>query len=148
MQKPKPTNATGVPIVLTALDPNGNIQNIGTVTSDMGGLFKILWTPPVEGAYTISAKFEGSESYWQSSDETAIGVGPAQAAASASPTSIPTVIPTATPAATTPTTQSPSPSEAVQPPTSAAPTTTYIAIGVAIIVIVAAVAALVLRRRK
>lgn len=148
MQKPKPTNATGVPVVLTALDPNGNIQNIGTVTSDMGGLFKILWTPPVEGAYTISAKFEGSESYWQSSAETAIGVGPAQAVASASPTSIPTVTPTVTPTPTIPTTQSPSPSEAVQPPTSAAPTTTYIAIGVAVIVIVAAVAALVLRRRK
>jgi outer membrane protein assembly factor BamB len=43
---------------------------------------------------------------------------------------------------------SPLPTQAVQPPTSESPTTTYIAIAVAVIVIVAAAAALVLRRRK
>ena len=33
----KPTNATGVPVELTAIDPNGNYIQIGSVTSDLTG---------------------------------------------------------------------------------------------------------------
>jgi hypothetical protein len=144
MQKDKPTNATGVTVTLTAIDPNGNLQNIGNTTSDIQGLFKTMWTPPVEGSYVIKATFAGSESYWESSAETAIGVGKAPAAqpsATAAPTTAPNTAPTPTQ------TPSTSPSPAVIPPTSAAPTTTYMAIAAAIIVIVAATAILLLRRK-
>jgi len=76
-QKPMPMDATGVPVTLDAIDPNGNYISIGRVTSDMSGMFKKMWTPETEGEYTIIATFEGSDSYWSSYAETAIGVGPA-----------------------------------------------------------------------
>ncbi len=71
-QQAMPTNATGVPVTLTALDPNGNTQNIGTVTSDTTGGYAIAWTPPVPGVYRITATFAGSNSYFRSSSETHI----------------------------------------------------------------------------
>jgi len=74
MQKPIPMDATGVEETLDAIDPNGNYISIGRVTSDMSGMFKKMWTPEIEGEYTIIATFEGSESYWSSYAETAIGV--------------------------------------------------------------------------
>jgi outer membrane protein assembly factor BamB len=74
MQKPRPTNATGVDVILTVLDPNNNIYDIGTVTSDSNGNFKLLWEPLVPGEYTVIATFAGSESYWPSHAETAVGV--------------------------------------------------------------------------
>ena len=74
MQKPCPAHVEGVEVVLETLDPNGNFYEIGTVTSDATGLFSLLWEPEVEGKYTIIATFEGSESYWSSYAETAIGV--------------------------------------------------------------------------
>ena len=97
MQQEIPGNATGVPVKLTAIDPNGNTQDIGTVTSDMSGMFKKMWTPPVPGEYTVIASFEGSESYYASYAETAIGVS---VAPSPAPTATPTSTPTATPTAT------------------------------------------------
>jgi len=72
MQKAIPTNAAGVTVKLTAISPNGNVEQIGTVTSDTSGMFKKLWTPPTEGEYTIVAAFEGSKSYYASQSETAL----------------------------------------------------------------------------
>jgi outer membrane protein assembly factor BamB len=66
--------ATGVNVTLTVLDPNGNVYDIGTVTSDSTGLFKLLWEPLVPGEYTVIAQFPGSEGYWPSYAETAVGV--------------------------------------------------------------------------
>ena len=144
MQKPKPTNATGVPVHLTAIDPNGNSQNIGAVTSDAMGLYKIMWTPPVPGAYTIVATFAGSDSYYGSSAETAFGVSETSAAPSTSPsqTAIPTPTITVAPTATA------SPSPAPQP--EAGPSTDMYIIAAAATVIIAAVAAaaVFLRKRK
>ncbi len=79
MQFPQPSNATGVPVSLTAIDPNGNFLTIGNTTSDASGLFSYRWTPPtdVPGKYTIIASFEGSKSYWPSYSETALSVDPA-----------------------------------------------------------------------
>jgi outer membrane protein assembly factor BamB len=74
MQKPHPTNVTGVDVVLTVLDPNGNVYDIGTTTSDASGNFKLLWEPLVPGEYTVIATFAGSGSYWPSYAETAVGV--------------------------------------------------------------------------
>jgi outer membrane protein assembly factor BamB len=143
-QQSCPTTATGVPVKLTAIDPNGNTQDIGTVTSDINGLYKKSWTPPVEGAYTIIATFAGTASYGNSYAETALLVGPAQAAPVVSSTPTQTIAPTSTPAVTT----SASPSSAVSPPGSGMPIATYAAIGAVVIIVVAIAAALVLRRRK
>ncbi len=145
MQQPMPKNATGVSVHLTAIDPNGNYQDIATVTSDINGMFSTMWTPPVQGKYVITATFEGSNSYYASSAETALGVGTAPSPAIVSPTTTQTVAPpTLTPGQTT----SPSPSTNIIPPTSATSATTYIAIAAAVIIIVAVAAALILRRRK
>ncbi len=38
-------DATGVTVKLTAIDPNKNLIDIATVTSDMNGNFGYLWTP-------------------------------------------------------------------------------------------------------
>jgi hypothetical protein len=68
----------GVPVVLTALDSNGNIEDLGTVTTNgLYGTFSLSWTPPIEGDYTIMATFAGDASYSSSAASTAITVGPA-----------------------------------------------------------------------
>ena len=77
MQKPMPIDASGVTVTLDAIDQNGKFFSIGKVSSDLSGMFKKTWTPENEGEYTIIATFEGSESYWASYAETAVGVGPA-----------------------------------------------------------------------
>jgi hypothetical protein len=89
MQKPKPTDVTGVEVILTVLDPNGNYYEVGTTTSDASGLFSCAFTPPVPGTYTVIATFEGTEGYYGSYAETAINVEEAPA---------PTAEPTPTPA--------------------------------------------------
>jgi len=77
-QQGMPTNATGVPVTLDATDPNGNFIHIGTATSDTSGKFSYMWTTPdVPGKYTIIATFAGTNSYYASYDETAVGVSEA-----------------------------------------------------------------------
>jgi outer membrane protein assembly factor BamB len=87
MQKPRPTDATGVPIVLSVVDANGNYREIGTTTSDADGFFAFNWKPDIEGQYTVYASFGGSESYWPSHAVTAFAVDPA--AATPAPTATP-----------------------------------------------------------
>jgi outer membrane protein assembly factor BamB len=89
MQKPKPTDVTGVEVVIEVLDPNNNYYEVGRTTSDANSLFHCAFTPEVPGEYTIIATFEGSESYWPSYAETAINVEEAPE---------PTPAPTPTPA--------------------------------------------------
>ena len=151
-QKPCPTTATGVPVHLTALDPNGNIEDLGTVTSDLTGLYHVAFAPPVPGQYVITATFAGTNAYWPSQAVTAIVVGNAPSPAAVvtpPPAPIATATPAPTIAPTTAPTASPSPSvtTAPTPPASTEVPTTYIAIAAAII-IVAVAAALVLRKRK
>ncbi len=83
MQKPRPTDATGVEVVIEVLDPNGNVYEVGRTTSDANGMFKLMFTPEVPGEYTIITTFAGSESYWPSHAETAVGVDEAPAAPAA-----------------------------------------------------------------
>ena len=77
--RPKPTNATGVPISLTTIDPNGNIVDVGTVTSDSNGNFGMKYTPQVPGTYQIIATFSGSNAYGPSSASTYLAVNDAPA---------------------------------------------------------------------
>jgi hypothetical protein len=81
MQQPKPTNATGVPILVSVMDPNGNTYVVGTTTSDASGHYKVTFVPEVAGEYSVIATFGGTESYWGSSSETAIAVVDAAATA-------------------------------------------------------------------
>jgi len=86
-----PMNAKGVEVTLDAVDPNNNFVHIGTVTSDMSGMFKKMFTPEVPGEYTIIATFAGSGSYGASYAETAIGV--TEAPTPPPPTPTPLVLP-------------------------------------------------------
>jgi len=75
------SNAPGAQVHLTAIDPNKNFQDIGTVTSDDSGFYRTVWTPPVPGIYDVTASFEGSGSYLPSSAKTAFVVEEASTAA-------------------------------------------------------------------
>jgi hypothetical protein len=87
MQKPCPTNFTGVTVSLTAVDPNGNMVQIGQTTTDATGLYHYTWTPPnVQGDYTITATFAGTNSYYGSAAETAMTVTAPQATTAPTPT--------------------------------------------------------------
>jgi len=89
-QQPKPTDATGVEVTITVLDPNNNCYDVATTTSDFNGFYSAVFTPEVPGKYTIITTFLGSESYYGSSAETAINVEEAPAA---TPESTPTPAP-------------------------------------------------------
>jgi hypothetical protein len=87
-QQPEPTNVSGVPVTLTAIDPNGNFVTLGTTTSNSLGYYTITWTPPdVPGNYTITATFAGSGGYYGSSADTSAYIG--SAATPAPPSSTP-----------------------------------------------------------
>ena len=73
MQMPKPTDATGVPVTLSYVDPNNNYFVLGTTTTDVNGQYSYTFTPDVPGTYTITASFEGSNSYYSSSAQTTVG---------------------------------------------------------------------------
>ena len=88
MQKPKPSDVTGVEVVISVLDPNNNSYEVGRAVSDASGFFSCDFVPEVPGKYTVIATFEGSESYWPSHAETAVYVEEAPAA-----TPVPTPVP-------------------------------------------------------
>ena len=117
-----PEDAKGVTVHLTAIDPNGNFQDIGYVTTDLNGNFGKMWTPPVPGEYLVKATFEGSKSYYASEETTFFGV-----------------------------TEAPSPAqpiEAEEPEAFALTTTELAIIAVAIIAVAGIVAFWALRKRK
>lgn len=74
MQYPRPTATTGVTVVISVVDPNGNMYTVGTATSDANGFYSTTFVPQVSGDYRVIATFEGSKSYWPSHCETAISV--------------------------------------------------------------------------
>jgi hypothetical protein len=69
-QRPMPTNAKGVEVTLSAIDPNGNLVPVGNATSDVYGNFGLSFTPEVPGTYQIFANFAGSNSYGPSASTT------------------------------------------------------------------------------
>ena len=79
MQKPFPTNATGVEVTISVLDSNGNYREIGTATSDASGFYSLEWIPDISGKFDVVATFGGSESYWPSHAETAFTANEAPA---------------------------------------------------------------------
>jgi hypothetical protein len=79
MQKPRPTEVTGVEVVVSVLDPNNNYYEVGRTTADADGFFRLVFEPEVPGEYTVTAAFEGSEAYYGSHAKTALFVGEAPA---------------------------------------------------------------------
>jgi len=69
-----PPKEPGVPVTLTAVDPNGNTITIATVTTDSAGTYGYSFVPTNPGMYTITATFAGSNSYWPSTSETKLTV--------------------------------------------------------------------------
>ena len=160
MQQAKPKNAKGVTVKLTAIDPNGNYQDIGEVTSDISGNYGIDWVPPVPGKYQITASFDGTNSYGPSSSMTYFYVDQAPSpGASIEPepttpepttpeptTPEPTTPEPTTPESTTPEPTEPEPTEATEAPF----ITTEIAILVAVAVacVIGIVSFWALKKRK
>jgi outer membrane protein assembly factor BamB len=91
-QQSMPLDATGVPVSLDTMDPNGNFVHIGTVTSDITGGYGYSWKPEVPGTYQIIANFKGSTSYGSSSAQTYMSVS--EAAPTASPIPVVNLPPT------------------------------------------------------
>jgi hypothetical protein len=75
-----PEDATGVEVILNAVDESGVWYDIDRTTTDMSGSFSYRWTPGMEGKFTIVATFVGSGGYFGSYAETAISVGPSTVA--------------------------------------------------------------------
>jgi outer membrane protein assembly factor BamB len=142
-----PPTPKGVQVHLTAIDPNGNCQDLGFATTT-GGSYGLAYRPPIPGMYTVTATFAGSESYWSSSAVTHLLVSapPAPSAsiapsATPKPTTSETAVPTSTPTAS-------SPSPAVPPGTNPLPMSTLAIVAAAIIAIIVVVAAIIVRKRK
>jgi len=76
MQRPRPKDLTGVTVTLSVVDANNNDRIIGITTSDGDGFFSYVWTPDIEGKYTLHARFEGSQSYYPSRAVSAFNVAP------------------------------------------------------------------------
>jgi hypothetical protein len=118
-----PLQCTGVPVTLTAVDPNGNTISIGSTTSNYQGNYGFQWTPTTPGMYTIYANFPGSDSYYSSKASTYAIVTLAE-----SPTAAPT--------------------SGTQPAFSNADMVMYFAVtGIAIIIAIAIATFLILRRK-
>ncbi len=133
-QQECPADVKGVPVLLAAIGPDGNAQEIGTVMSDAYGAFSMLWTPPSTGIYKIVATFEGSDSYWPSFDQTSVGVS-ITGSGGVTPT------PSGSPGLTSTPSTAPS-------PTAQTPVTLYIAIAAVVIIVAVIAAAVILRRRR
>jgi len=77
MQFEQPTDVMGVQVTVEAVDPNGNYQNLGTITTDINGAYSLMWAPEIDGKYDIYVTFAGTEAYYGSSASTAMPVDPA-----------------------------------------------------------------------
>lgn len=75
----QPTDVTGVPVSIDAVDPNGNYIHLGDTTTDSSGSYSFIYTPETAGAYTIYATFGGSAAYYSSYAQTAMVVQAAAA---------------------------------------------------------------------
>ena len=144
MQQARPADVTGVTVKLEAIDPNGNYQNLGTTTSDSYGNYGFAFVPDVEGTYMVIATFDGSESFYSSTETAYITVDPAPAAATPiEPDEAPD---TETPDAETPDTETPDTEAAVEAPLIS--TEVAIIAAVAVVCIIGVAAFWALRKRK
>ncbi len=86
-QKPAPTNFTGVPVNIVAIDPNNNYVTLGTTNTDINGMYHLTWTAPnIPGDYVVYAVFDGTNGYWGSKAVTAMVVTEALSTPTPAPT--------------------------------------------------------------
>jgi hypothetical protein len=78
-QRPLPEDFVGVDVMIIALDANNNYQLLGTATTDNTGHYSLQYTPTIEGKFTITATFAGTNGYWPSKATTTFAVDPAAA---------------------------------------------------------------------
>lgn len=147
LQQPMPTNVMGVPVTVYISDGNNNVVDTIQTVSDSLGHFIVSWTPTHTGIHKIAAVFDGSNSYYSATEETAIVVGSSAAQITPAPTSTPiqTVAPTSTPTVMPSSTVSPT---AAPEPAQGGSTELYIvAVAIIVIAIISAIA-LLLKRKK
>jgi hypothetical protein len=84
--KPLPTNFTGVEVILSVVDSNGNYRTIGATSTDATGAYSYVWQPDISGEYKVVATFAGTQGYWPSTATTAFNVDPAAATPTPQPT--------------------------------------------------------------
>jgi hypothetical protein len=117
LQRDLPEGLVGVPVTLTAIHSDGEVVDLGTVTTNAYyGNFGFSWTPTKQGTYEIIATFEGDASYGSSNAGTTVTVGPAPSGGQPQETEEPT---TEAPTTEAPTTEAPT----TEAPTTEAPTT-------------------------
>ena len=85
MQKPRPTNATGVTVTLSVVDANGNYRDIGTTTATQTDSTALTGNQTSTANTQSTPSFAGSESYWPSHAVTAFNVDPAAPTATPQP---------------------------------------------------------------
>jgi hypothetical protein len=82
-------SATGVPISIDAVDPNGNYVHLGDTTSDANGRYHLSFSPTNPGDYVIYATFGGSAAYYSSYAQTEMTVmAPAEVSATPAPSQV------------------------------------------------------------
>ncbi len=84
----RPENATGVEVVINVIDSNGNDYEIGRTNSTDTGYYSFVYTPTIPGTFNVYVTFEGTNSYYGSSAETAFVIDEAPEA-TAAPTATP-----------------------------------------------------------
>jgi hypothetical protein len=148
MQKPKPTNATGVPVTILAIDSTGASQTIGSTVSDASGGYAITWSPTTAGLYTIVAQFDGTGAYYASSSETHVAVAASATPLTASDVASEVVNQLPTPIPATPVPTAPSASEVAAQVVSQLPLTNVIQVAAIAIAIIIGIINLVLLLKK
>ena len=82
LQQAFPSTATGVPVSINVVDPNGNYVNLGTAITDLNGFYAFQVNPDMlsagPGTYKVITTFAGSNSYWPSHSESAFTVNSMQ----------------------------------------------------------------------
>ncbi len=53
MEKPRPTNVTGVTVTLSVIDSNGNYRDIGTTIANADGFYSFNWKPDIDGKFSV-----------------------------------------------------------------------------------------------
>ena len=91
LQQAFPSNATGVPVSVNVIDPNGNYMNLGTATTDTSGFYAFQVNPDMltagPGTYKVITTYAGSNSYWPSNSESAFTIN--SAPSTPAPTAVP-----------------------------------------------------------
>jgi hypothetical protein len=77
LQRDLPEGLVGVPVMISAIDEDGTVTNLGTaISSAYSGAFGYSWIPLEEGTYEIRASFAGDASYGSSMSGSHLVVGP------------------------------------------------------------------------